>query len=358
MRCLDGGEDLIGPIGGQPLRDPWLPLHKGKVAGVVDDLQVIPQLRDRDLDGAPAIGQGQDAHHLRKVRVRGRADEQPARQAAILRSARPQPRPPTATDAERSEFEHRRLVHPSLLAAFAAHDEFTEVAARPTLVEPQLAPAVVLEIVDEPLPVEVVDVPLRTGAHEPGGYNRAALEPTLRVERLAMDETPRSLAAPAPLLLLHEEPFGEAPGADPRPACPWAVGLNGRRVQSWDRHAGHRLELARQALFDDFVEVACPRPRVEAANDRRVLRQIERATRPPGGDDLAPADLAVCLAAHEASPTSAPPRSLRKRFTSGSTSRIERLTRNFRWCSDSNSVSSISRSSGLGPSSSYLWYCS
>ena len=54
--------------------------------------------------------------------------------------------------------------------------------------------------------------------------------------------------------------------------------------------------------------------------------------------DLAAADLSVSLARSLVDLCTKPPvRSLRNRFTLGSTSRSERLTRNLRWCSDSKS---------------------
>ena len=51
--------------------------------------------------------------------------------------------------------------------------------------------------------------------------------------------------------------------------------------------------------------------------------------------------------AHAPCSTWIPRKSFKNRFTSGSTSRSERLAWNFRWCSDSKSVSRMSRSSGL-----------
>src|SRR5207249_6169921 len=105
---------------------------------------------------------------------------------------------------------------------------------------------------------------------------------------------------------------------------------------------------------DDFLQVTRFRPRVEPADDRRVPGQVDQRAWPVGGDDLAAADLPVRLAAHERSSTWIPLRSFRNRFTSGSTSRSDRLARNFRWCSDSKSLSSISRKSGRGCLSSYF----
>src|SRR5438046_1666441 len=82
------------------------------------------------------------------------------------------------------------------------------------LVGHAVSPAIVFDPVYEPVPVEIVHVSLRTGAHEAGGHNLSAVKPALLVERLAVDQSPGTLTLPSSALLLHDEPLGEAPHSD------------------------------------------------------------------------------------------------------------------------------------------------
>jgi hypothetical protein len=79
------------------------------------------------------------------------------------------------------------LVHDTRFLALATNDKVGEVPARPTLIEPELPPTIVCDSVNEAVPVEVVHVPLRAGAHEASSYNVQAVESALFVECLAVD---------------------------------------------------------------------------------------------------------------------------------------------------------------------------
>ena len=140
-----------------------------------------------------------------------------------------------------------------------------------------------------------------------------------------MNQAARTLALGAAGLLLHHEPLREAPDTDARGRLARVVDVRRRRVQARRGDAGHALQLERQPGLLDLVEVARLPPGFEPANDCGVPRQVDQCARAVRGDDLAAADLPVPLTAHRSPPTSPPLRSFRNRFTSGSTSRSERL---------------------------------
>ena len=192
----------------------------------------------------------------------------------------------------------------------------------------------------------------RAGAHEAGGHHGEAVEASPLVQPLPVHETSRTIGPVATAGLLHDEPLREPPCPDAPRGRPRLVRFRRRRIEHRRRDTGHCPELACQPRLHDFVQAARVRPGVEPADDRRMSGQVDESARSVGGDHLALADLSVALAAHAPSSTLDPRRSRRNRSTTGSTSRNDRLARNLRWCSDSKSLSSISRSSGEGCRSS------
>src|SRR5207253_2012080 len=197
----------------------------------------------------------------------------------------------------------------------------------------------------------------RAGTNEAGGHDLPAVEPPLVVERLPVNQPAGSLALLGAADLLHDEPLRETPRADAPCRLAGIVRIGRRREEPRRCDTRHDLELAREPGLRDLVQVPRLRPRIEPTDDRRVPGQIDERAGSVGGDDLAAADLPVRLPAHVGSSTWMPLRSFRNRLTSGSTSRSDRLARNFLWCSDSKSLSSTSRKSGLGWVNSYFWYC-
>ena len=197
-------------------------------------------------------------------------------------------------------------------------------------------------------------MPLRAGPHETRGHDGTTLEAALLVERLAVDQPSGSLAVLSPAGFLHDAPLREAPNPDASRRLARIVRIGRRREEPGGRDVGHHLELPSQPGLDDLLEVRCLRPGVETPDDGRMVRQVDQRARPVGGDDLPAADLPMCPPTHPESSTWRPLRSFKNKFTSGSTSRSERLVRNFRWCSDRKSVSSISRKRGWGCFSSYF----
>ena len=172
-----GVEDLGVGERFQALGHGRLPLDDAQRRRAVHDLQVVPQLGHRLVDRRPAVGQREDAHHLREPGVRRGADEEARRLPAGLGGMRAQPGPRAAAVAERPLVGLLRLVQAAPLAAPATDDEVRQVAARAALVQPELVPAGVVGAVHEAVPVDVVDVPPGTRAHEAGGHHGPAVEP-------------------------------------------------------------------------------------------------------------------------------------------------------------------------------------
>ena len=133
-----------------------------------------------------------------------------------------------------------------------------------------------------------------------------------------------------------------------------ALRLRRRRVEPRIANARHGHQLGGEARLVDRFQARLAAPGIESAHDGGVVRQVDKRARPEGGDHLAAAQLPMALPVHAPPP---PPnrleRSLRNTFTCGSTSRSDRLVRNFLWCGDSKSVSSMSRSSGFRVGTSY-----
>ena len=212
---------------------------------------------------------------------------------------------------------------------------------------------------DELIPVDIVDVALRAGADEPGGDHRALFVAAVG-EGSARNHAPRAHAGSSPGTragtgFLHHEPLGESPRTDaPLPILP-ALRLRRWRVEPRAGYARHGHQLGREARLVDRFQTRLAAPGIESAHDGGVVREVDERSRPEGGDHLTAAQLSVSLPVHAPPP---PPsrleRSLRNRFTCGSTSRSDRLVRNFLWWWDSKSVSSISRRSGFRVDASYF----
>src|SRR5262249_25345148 len=121
-----------------------------------------------------------------------------------------------------------------------------------------------------------------------------------------------------------------------------------------------RLELLDQAWLADFVRDAGPV--LQPADDHGVVRQVHERAGAEGGHHLAVAHLAVRSGvgslAHSSSSTSTLSSVRTQRFTDGSTSRIERLARNF-LCRGLSFLSSgsknVYRSGRAAPSSCWYW---
>ena len=260
------------------------------------------------------------------------AHQQPARQVAVLVGAAPQPRPRARTSPQRGVLAHARVREAPRRAALAAHEQIGEVAGGALLVEPERPGrrAVATGAVHEPAPVDVVDVPPRAGADEPGGHDRAALETAVVVEGLPVHEPPRSDVPVAGVRLLDDEPLGKAPRADAHRRSA-GVGRYRRRGHH-PRHgdAGDGPQLPGEPRLVDRLELVRRRPLVEPRHDGRLVRQVDQGSGAVGRDDLAAAKLSVRSLLHDAPVGRGGRRSWRYRLTSGSTSRSERLARNFR----------------------------
>src|SRR5947209_891764 len=91
--------------------------------------------------------------------------------------------------------------------------------------------------------------------------------------------------------VLSNKPLGKLPRRDscPRRGRVLVIGRWGMELQR--RQIEQALELFDQAWFGNFVAEAFPM--IQAANNDRLLRQIEQRARTESGDHLAIANLAV-----------------------------------------------------------------
>ncbi len=310
LQVIDRREDLVVGERRERRDHRRLPLHEREARRVVDDRQVVPELPHRRLHRRPPLRQRQHADHLREPGVGRGAHQQPARQVAVLVGATPEPRPRAPARPQRVRLHHARVRETAYRPALASHEEVRKVAAGALLVEPQRPGrrAVAAGTMHEPAPVDVVDVAPRTGADEPGGHDPAALETAPVVERPPGHQPPGPDVSLALVRLLDDEPLGKAPHADAHRRRA-GIGRYRRRGHHARRaDAGDRLQLPREPRLVDLLQLVQRRPLVEPRDDRLSVR-------------LLPHDAPVCPGAR---------RSRRYRFTSGSTSRSERLARNFR----------------------------
>ena len=154
------------------------------------------------------------------------------------------------------------------LAALAAHDEVGEVAAGAALVEPQRPPAGILAAVDEPVPVEVVDVAARARPHEAGRYDwRPSNRPFSSSDLRCTSRRDRSVTV-ASCLLLDDASTPESARLRRRALAPGAP--SSRRVARTGAGPGRPVNceiLRGQARVGDLVEHVDLRPRLEPADD-------------------------------------------------------------------------------------------
>ena len=141
LALADGVKHFFIPEGVKRRRDLVLPLDDGEVGGVLHDPEVVPQLADHAIDRGSRVRQRQHADELREVGVRGGADEQAARLAALFARAAAQPGPRAPAGAERFPIVLRGFVETPPFPAFATHDEIGQIAGGPAFVEPELSPA-------------------------------------------------------------------------------------------------------------------------------------------------------------------------------------------------------------------------
>ena len=112
-------------------------------------------------------------------------------------------------------------------------------------------------------------------------------------------------------------------------------GRGRKETERW--HSKHLGQFVSEARLDNLL--AALRPMIETGDEHGVIGQVQHGPGAKGHDDLALAHFAVWLgsrfAAHaSSSSTSVPSSVFIQRFTLGSTSRMERLARNFilGWC--------------------------
>ena len=148
---------------------------------------------------------------------------------------------------------------------------------------------------DERRPIHVVDMASRTGAHESRWHYRNALELAPFVQRLALHQAAGlgaafAIAARSKRVFLHHEPLRESPRADAGGGRPRLRRCRWRRVEPWRGNVRDALQCLRKARLGDLLQIL--RPSIQAADDGRVLGQVDERTGAVGGDHLALANAA------------------------------------------------------------------
>ena len=110
--------------------------------------------------------QGNHAQGLGEIGVARRAHQEPVGLAARLAGISSDPRPLAAAEAEGNGARACRLVQRPFRAAIAYGESIADIAAAAAFLQPQGTLAVCAAPVDERAPVQIVDMPPPTTAHE------------------------------------------------------------------------------------------------------------------------------------------------------------------------------------------------
>ena len=238
---LDLREDLfVGESlqGGLP-RAASLALLR-QVVEVFDVLEVVlPDLIDRLLHGLVPVGERDDAHDLREVGVAGRADQQPVRLVARLVDARARARVASRRSARaracRTWSRRSSAARPCTRSAPRLRTGRRWSRARRSRAARRQLPAAA---VDEVVPVDVADMPVAAGPHEPDRDDRLCFlvvvdELALRSGTTAGDQPARAGRSPGfrGQGVLGDEPLGELPAGDARLLGRGRVFVVGRRCE-------------------------------------------------------------------------------------------------------------------------------
>jgi len=132
----DCGKELLVAMKRQPIGQPWLSLEEGEISCDLDNLEIIPELPHGLLQHRTTVGEGEDAHHLREIRVCSRTGEQSARLPTLFGCTTSQPRTFTRTTPKWVELKDLRFVEPAGLAAFAANRKVNKVSRSASFVHP------------------------------------------------------------------------------------------------------------------------------------------------------------------------------------------------------------------------------
>ena len=312
------------------------------------------------LNGQLVFGfwQRDDRRDLGKVRVGRRAREKMDTLVARLGWTVDQPgaTPLTAIEAARlRSFAHR---HRSPTAA--GDDEVVQAGARALLAQPHRLLAR-RTTVEQPSPIQVLEVPVRTSTDEADRGHPvllvrlvAELCPCPLVQVAPLNDPPRAPFSPTD----HRrfDPVRDEPGREhqdidvPRVACREIGG--DRRFQETDRPPLRQLLSVAQQLgqpldeggFVDRLRRVREPPDVETADEHRAIRQVHHGPGAEGRDQLALAEHVGLLAHRRSSRITRPRGSRRRSVTLASTSRIDLGATN----ASSSGGSGVSRAGSSG----------
>jgi hypothetical protein len=183
------------------LFDLGFPTFIPEIFEAFDEFDVLPCSSHRLLDRLMAIGERDHAHDLWEVGVAGRSNQEPIRLVTWFLGVRPEPGTRAIAQPKRTLLLKRGLGHAAVgMAALAANPDLGKITTRPPLVDPQLptlSRAIALTAVHEIIPVNVPNVAVAAGAHEPDRHDGSLLsvpveKPSLG-QGLAVDQQPRAL---------------------------------------------------------------------------------------------------------------------------------------------------------------------
>ena len=296
MAAILGEHSFVGGIGerGVELRNHPEVLQCTQIVG-----RFQPVVVRRDFRGQPSVKlrQGNDAHRLREIRVARRAHEQPIGFATGFARELPDPRPLALAVAERARAGARSLVQRALLAAVADAEGVADVRARAAFLEPEPTLTRPPALVNEPAPVQIVDMAAPAAADEPNRNHRLALA-VFVAEPAPVQVVPSHQSAATPLRVagrgsgvLDNEPGREDACADGRGLA--GVFLVARRRPQFKRgevqqppQLGGKARLVH--LFPTQVG-----PVLKAGDNDRVVGKVDHRSWPVGRDQLALANYVV-----------------------------------------------------------------
>jgi hypothetical protein len=132
---------------------------------------------------------------LRKISIRGGADQEPAGFPARLCGEWTEPGARALAKPKGALGKNYRITHTSVLAALASYPSLAKIGARSTLINIDLsllACAVGGTLMDEIVPVDIANVARATSPHKTYWDNRAAISVPINIlaasKRLAMDQ--------------------------------------------------------------------------------------------------------------------------------------------------------------------------